>query len=127
MIPRKSLYIFALLGLVLLVRPAGTACAAAMGPDMPGLSAILAPAQAIWFDTVHKGTPDSSREQLNARTHDFAMEIWTKASLALTERPNGTPEKVKALDRASRLQARADRLPARRRGRIEERDGVRDR
>src|SRR5687768_16496349 len=39
-----------------------------MGPDIPGLSAIAAPAQGVWFDTIHKGTPDGHREQINART-----------------------------------------------------------
>src|SRR5688572_29943212 len=71
-----------------------------MGPDIPGLSAIVAPEQAVWFDMIHKGTPDSSREQINARTHDFAMEVWRRASLALTERPTGGPEAARALDRA---------------------------
>jgi hypothetical protein len=62
-----------------------------MGPDIPGLSAIVAPAQAVWFDTIHKGTPDSSREQVNARSHDFAMEIYRRAAFAFTERPSTGP------------------------------------
>jgi hypothetical protein len=77
-----------------------------MGPDIPGLAALLAPAQAVWFDTVHKGTPDPHREQVDARTTDMAMAIWTKASLALTNRPVGGPGPARALDQA-RNQIRA--------------------
>jgi hypothetical protein len=77
-----------------------------MGPDIPGLAALLAPAQAVWFDTVHKGTPDANREQINARTTDLALEIWKQGSHALSDRPTGGPDAAKALDRA-RSQLRA--------------------
>ena len=60
-----------------------------MGPDIPGLAAIAAPAQAVWFDMVHKGTPDPNREQVNARSTDMTLELYRKASVALTERPTG--------------------------------------
>ncbi len=46
-----------------------------MGPDIPGLSALVAPAQEIWFDTIHKGTPDGNREPINARTSDMVLEF----------------------------------------------------
>jgi hypothetical protein len=71
-----------------------------MGPDIPGLAALLAPAQEVWFDTIHKGTPDSNREQVNARTTDLALEIWTQGSRALGDRPSNAPELVKAAERA---------------------------
>src|SRR5437588_10912092 len=58
-----------------------------MGPDIPGLAALLAPAQEVWFDTVHKGTPDSNREQINARSTDLALEIWKQGTHALSHRP----------------------------------------
>jgi hypothetical protein len=77
-----------------------------MGPDIAGLAALLAPAQAVWFDTVHKGTPDANREQINARTTDLALEIWKQGSHALSDRPTGGPDAAKALDRA-RTQLRA--------------------
>lgn len=60
-----------------------------MGPDIPGLAAIVAPAQAAWFDMIHKGTPDANREQLNARTTDMALALYRRASLALTDRSTG--------------------------------------
>jgi hypothetical protein len=77
-----------------------------IGPDIPGLAALLAPAQEVWFDTVHKGTPDSSREQVNARTTDLALEIWTQAKRALLDRPSNTVELVKAAE-VARAQIRA--------------------
>jgi hypothetical protein len=77
-----------------------------MGPDIPGLAALLAPAQAVWFDTIHKGTPDANREQVNARTTDLALGIWKQGNHALTDRPTGGPEAARALDRA-RSQLRA--------------------
>jgi hypothetical protein len=77
-----------------------------MGPDIPGLAALLAPAQAVWFDTVHKGTPDANREQINARTTDLALKIWEHGNHALSDRPTGGPDAAKASDRA-RSQLRA--------------------
>lgn len=63
-----------------------------MGPDIPAFSAFLAPNQSWLFDTVHKGTPDGSREQVNARTTDLAIEIFKQSALALTSRPTGGTE-----------------------------------
>ena len=77
-----------------------------MGPDIPGLAALLAPAQAVWFDIVHKGTPDAHREQVDARTTDVALALWKGASQALSNRPTGGVPAAKALDRA-RNQIRA--------------------
>lgn len=54
-----------------------------MGPDIPAFSAALQPGQAWFFDTVHKGTPDSDRELLMASTCDAALEIWHEASIRL--------------------------------------------
>ena len=54
-----------------------------MGPDIPAFSNALQPGQAWFFDTVHKGTPDSDRELLMASTCDAALEIWHEASIRL--------------------------------------------
>ncbi len=51
----------------------------AMGPDIPAFSNVLQPGQAWVFDSVHKGTPDSNREQVIARTVDVALEIAAQA------------------------------------------------
>jgi hypothetical protein len=67
-----------------------------MGPDIPGMSAIVAPAQAAWFDMIHKGTPDANREQVNARTSDMALGIYRKASQAMTNRPTDGPAAARA-------------------------------
>jgi len=67
-----------------------------MGPDIPGLSALVAPAQEIWFDTIHKGTPDGNREPINARTSDMVLEFYRKASFELTNRPMDTPDQARA-------------------------------
>jgi hypothetical protein len=67
-----------------------------MSPDIPGLSAIVAPAQAAWFDMVHKGTPDANREQVNARSTDMALALYRKASQAMTDRPTGDANAAKA-------------------------------
>lgn len=55
----------------------------AMGPDITGFSAILAPGQAWVFDTVHKGSPDENREMVVAGTTDFIFELWRQVSSRL--------------------------------------------
>ncbi|MCC6928108.1 MAG: hypothetical protein IT359_03855 [Gemmatimonadaceae bacterium] len=67
-----------------------------MGPDIPGLAAIVAPGQATWFDTLHKGTPDSNREPINSRSTDMALEFYRRASLALTDRPSDGADAARA-------------------------------
>lgn len=67
-----------------------------MGPDIPGLAAIVAPGQATWFDTIHKGTPDAQREQLNSRATDMALELYRRAAFALTDRSTQGPDAARA-------------------------------
>lgn len=72
------------------VRPLGEgiskfAVMGSMGPDLTAFSALLAPGQAWVFDTVHKGTPDASREMVVASTCDFALEFWRRVSAATTD------------------------------------------
>ncbi|HEX4964788.1 MAG TPA: zinc dependent phospholipase C family protein [Thermoanaerobaculia bacterium] len=50
-----------------------------MGPDITAFSAMLAAGQAWAFDIVHKGSPDENREQVGARTTDFAFALYNRA------------------------------------------------
>ncbi|MBK6489436.1 MAG: hypothetical protein IPF98_21855 [Gemmatimonadetes bacterium] len=67
-----------------------------MGPDIPGLAAIVAPGQATWFDTIHKGTPDANREQLNSRATDMALEVYRRSAFAMTDRSTAGPDAARA-------------------------------
>ncbi len=65
----------------------------AMGPDIPAFSNALQPGQAWVFDSVHKGTPDSNREQVIARTVDVALEIAAQAVPRIrSEVPSGSQD-----------------------------------
>lgn len=56
----------------------------AMGPDITGFSALLAPGQAWVFDTVHKGTPDTQREAVVAGTCELPFALWRRVSSRIT-------------------------------------------
>lgn len=71
----------------------------AMGPDITGFSAALAPGQAWVFDTIHKGYPDGNREAVIARTSDLAFAIWRRASAAVTAAVTDLTQQQQQLDR----------------------------
>ena len=50
----------------------------AVGPDLPGYAAPYADGQAWLRDTIHKGTPDSNREQLLAGSANLPLAFWRK-------------------------------------------------
>ncbi len=70
-----------------------------MGPDITAFSSILIPGQDWVFDIVHKGTPDSNRELVNAQTCDFIMTFWNKARDLIASEFSDVTERSKVLDR----------------------------
>lgn len=72
----------------------------AMGPDLTGFSALLAPGNSWVFDLVHKGNPDQNREPVVARTTDFVLEFWRQVSSALDARSGTDVVAARAQEKA---------------------------
>ncbi|SEA37178.1 Zinc dependent phospholipase C [Thiothrix caldifontis] len=69
-----------------------------MGPDITGFSGLLSPGHAWVFDTVHKGTPDTNRELVNAQSCDLILEFWAQVKQRITAEVAALPARNHTLD-----------------------------
>jgi membrane-bound lytic murein transglycosylase D len=104
LIPRKSLQILLLLGLALLVRPAAPACAAVMGPDMPGWSEDMKTPDAAGSD---HSAPATAQPEANS---DPVVPI--QAALAKAKDLAQSGQKPEALSTAERALQDLTDLPS---------------
>ena len=105
MIPRKSLYILLLLGVTLLVRPTHPACAAVMGPDMPG-AVMLGPDPAgSDHSTPEKAEPEANSDPVAPiqasfdKAKDLAQSGKNADAVAVTESALQDIEKLSSASR----------------------------
>ncbi len=70
-----------------------------MGPDITAFSHLLAPGQDWVFDNIHKGTPDSNRELVNAQTCDFILTFWKKVEEQINDAIAAGAARDAALDK----------------------------
>tara|TARA_R110000744_G_scaffold158119_6_gene274083 strand:- start:2410 stop:5088 length:2679 start_codon:yes stop_codon:yes gene_type:complete len=70
-----------------------------MGPDITAFSSVLTPGNAWVFDTIHKGTPSSDREIVNAQTCDFIMQFWDQVKNGINSTITDPTERTASLQK----------------------------